>query len=100
MEETALEVADDLEMEEINLEDPECNIRLGIKYFVTLLNYYNGNYNLAIVAYNAGIGTVQKWIDSGAIQEDGSDIENVPYKETNNYIRRVLRNYKIYQELY
>ena len=100
METTAEEVANDIGIEDINLEERECNIRIGTKYFTDLINYYNGNYNLAIVAYNAGIGTVAKWISNGIIKEDGSDIENIPYKETNNYIRKVLKNYRTYEELY
>lgn len=100
MEETANEVAEDLEMENIDLQDTECNIRIGTKYFKTLLEYYDNNYYLAITAYNAGIGTVTKWIDSGIIKSDGSDIENIPYKETNNYIRKVLKNYRTYKEIY
>ena len=64
------------------------------------MKYYGGNYYLAISAYNAGIGTVAKWIEEGIIKEDASDIENIPYKETNNYVRKILKNYKIYKELY
>ena len=63
------------------------------------MDYYDNNYYLAITAYNAGIGTVQKWIKDGTIKEDGTDIENIPYKETNTYVRKVLNNYKIYDEL-
>lgn len=59
----------------------------------------DGNYYLAITAYNAGIGTVQKWIDNCIIKSDGSNIENIPYKETNNYVRKVLKNYRIYKEI-
>lgn len=55
---------------------------------------------MAIAAYNAGIGTVARWIDEGTIKEDGSDIENIPYTETNNYVRKILKNYKVYKELY
>ena len=64
-----------------------------------LLEKYK-NTEIAIAAYNAGIGTVDKWIEKGIIKPDGSDIENIPYKETNNYVRKTLRNYKIYQDLY
>lgn len=64
------------------------------------MKYYKGNYYLAIAAYNAGIGTVAKWIEEGVIREDGSDIENIPYTETNNYVRKILKNHKVYQELY
>ena len=74
-------------------------MKYGTKYFSLLLDYYNNNYYLAIAAYNAGIGTVTKWIDDGIIKKDGSDIENIPYKETNNYVRKVLNNYKIYSQI-
>ena len=53
-----------------------------------------------LAAYNAGIGTVDIWIEKGVIKKDGSDIENIPYKETNNYVRKIVRDYKIYQRLY
>ena len=36
----------------------------------------------------------------GTIKEDGTDIENVPFKETNNYVRKILRDYEIYKGLY
>ena len=87
-------------IEQIDLTDPEINIELGTAYFTKLLTYYKGNYNLAITAYNAGIGTVSKWIEQGVIQSDGSDIENIPYTETNNYVRKILKNYQIYKELF
>ena len=87
-------------IEKIDLKEPEINIMLGTKYFTKLVSYYNGNYNLAITAYNAGIGTVARWIDEGIIKEDGSDIENIPYKETNNYVRKIVKNYKVYKDLY
>ena len=87
-------------IEEVDLKNPEKNIQIGVKYFQKLVSYYNGNYYLAITAYNAGIGTVSRWIENGIIKEDGSNIEKVPYKETNNYVRKVLKNYKVYGELY
>lgn len=100
MEDTAIEISKEIQVENIDLKNPECNIQIGTKYFKILLEYYNGNYYLAITAYNAGIGTVAKWIDNGIIKNDGSDIENIPYKETNNYVRKVLKNYRTYKELY
>lgn len=100
MEDTAIEVSNKVGLDTVNLTDADTNIELGTKYFSYLVDYYKGNYNLAITAYNAGIGTVAKWIDSGIIKEDGSDIENIPYKETNNYVRKILKNYDIYKKLY
>ena len=77
----------------------KANIMIGTKYYSELLELYNGNMLLALTAYNAGIGNVKEWIDNGIIKADGSDIENIPYKETNMYVRKIIRNYKIYQKL-
>lgn len=101
MDSTAIEIANKIDepiMEE-TLYDPEKNIMIGTKYYSELLKLYNGNTLLALTAYNAGIGTVKEWIQNGIIKEDGSDIENIPYKETNMYVRKIIRNYKIYQYL-
>ena len=75
------------------------NINIGTKYLSVLLEQYK-NVEVAVAAYNAGIGTVDNWIDKGIIKSDGRDIENIPYKETNNYVRKILRNYEIYQTIY
>ena len=58
------------------------NINLGTKYLSILLEKYE-SIELALTAYNAGIGTVDNWIEEGTIKDDGSDVENIPYKETN-----------------
>lgn len=100
MEKTAVEVSNEIGIEELDLNNADTNIELGTKYFANLVKYYNGNYNLAITAYNAGIGTVARWISEGIIKPDGTDIENIPYKETNNYVRKILKNYRMYKELY
>lgn len=81
-----------------DLYNPEINIELGTAYLAELINRYNGNYYLAITAYNAGIGVVDGWIADGIIKSDGSDIENIPYKETNTYVRKIIKNYKIYKK--
>lgn len=103
MESTAQEMADDLAIEIPTKEalfDPELNIQIGTYYFAYLLGIYEGNIYLSLTAYNAGIGNVNTWIEEGTIREDGSDIENIPYKETNNYVRKIVRDYRIYQDLY
>lgn len=97
---TADELADKLEMENYDIFDAQTNIALGTKYISILLEYYEENLYLALAAYNAGIGNVNKWIDTGIIKNDGSNIENIPYKETSNYVRKVVRDYRIYKELY
>lgn len=105
VEETAIDVINknhiDINTENISEEllDIDNNINIGTKYLSTLLTQY-GNIEIALAAYNAGIGTVNNWIEKQVIQADGSDIENIPYKETNNYVRKILRDYRIYTQLY
>ena len=99
---TAREIGENLGIEEINEEilyEPELNIQIGTKYFRNLLDKYN-NYNLAIIAYNAGMGNLDKWIEEGIIDKQGENIENIPFSETKNYVKKILQNYEIYQEIY
>lgn len=100
LESTAQEVAKELEIEVTKEEiiKPETNIALGTKYLSKLIEKY-GDTKLAIAAYNAGIGNVDSWIEKGTIKKDGTDIENIPFKETNNYVRKILRDYEIYKKI-
>lgn len=103
MEETAKEIAESMDepiLEKEDLKEVETNIKIGIKYYSILQKNYDGNMLLALTAYNAGIGNVNTWIKNGIIKSDGSDIENIPYKETNMYVRKIIRNYKMYNKIY
>lgn len=103
MDSTAEEIAKSLGIQNFEnnmLYNPEINIMLGTKYFDNLLTKYNENYYLAIAAYNGGIGNVDTWIEKGIINSDGSNIENIPYKETNMYVRKTLNSYTTYSQIY
>lgn len=101
MENTAFEMCDKLEenIKKQEIYNPQINIKIGTYYFSTLLKKYN-NVGLALAAYNAGMGRVDEWLEKRIIKLDGSDLENIPYKETNMYVRRVLNSYEMYKELY
>ena len=105
MEGTAKEVAkkNNIELNEENTQEELFNIykniEIGTCYLSILMERYK-NKEVALAAYNAGIGTVDVWIKENIIKSDGTDIENIPYKETNNYVRKILRDYKIYEDLY
>lgn len=100
MEKTASEVAEKIDCNNVDLCNPETNIKLGIKHLSDLLHKYDDNEKMAIIAYNAGMGNVDNWIGKGIINEEGTNLENVPYKETNMYLRKVLKNYEMYCKLY
>lgn len=98
---TGAEVAENLgiEFSEEKLLDPEYNVNLGINYFCLLYEKYQ-NLGIALAAYNAGSGNVDKWINEGILEKDGTNLENIPFDETNMYVRKILRDYEVYQKVY
>jgi len=79
---------------------PEYNIALGSAYFCYLLNRFQGNIVYAIAGYNAGPGNVSKWVDKKKYNDIDEFIENIPFTETRNYVKRVLGNYAAYLSIY
>ena len=82
--------------------DPEYNIRLGTYYFNSLLNEYKEVYPFAIAAYNAGPKRVKYWRRiNGDPSKNKIDfvnwIELIKFKETRNYVQRVLENANVYK---
>jgi len=82
--------------------DPEYNINLGSHYIAGLLLEYDGSYPFSIAAYNAGPKRVRYWkkINKNP-QKNEIDyvdwIELIKFKETRNYVQRVLENYNVYR---
>ena len=89
-----------IEYSKTNLFDPEANILIGCWYLSLLKHQFNGNFVAALAAYNGGRTFVNQWLNEK--QWDGSyeDIDNIPFPETREYVKRVIRNYKIYQRIY
>ncbi|WP_293942694.1 lytic transglycosylase domain-containing protein [Sphingomonas sp.] len=84
--------------------DPSFNMLLGSAYFARLVDYWGGNYPLAVASYNAGSGNVRKWIAAnGDPRNPGVDvirwIEDIPFTETRGYVQRVLENSVVYDRL-
>ncbi len=75
--------------------DPEYNIKLGSLYLKQLLRRYKGNRVLATAAYNAGPGSVNRWLKRYSGDLD-IWIERIPYDETREYVQRVLTYSTIY----
>ena len=77
------------------------NIKFGSYYLSSLLNKFARKKYLAIASYNAGPGAVSYWKDNNLSDESKLlFIENIPYNQTRNYVKMVLRNYYVYNALY
>ena len=82
--------------------DPEYNINLGSHYIAGLILEYDGSYPFAIAAYNAGPKRVKYWKKINKNPQKGQIdyvdwIELIKFKETRNYVQRVLENYNVYR---
>lgn len=85
--------------------DTNYNMTLGSSYFQQRLSDYRGSYPLALAAYNAGAGNVNKWLRSnGDPRNGGIDwiewIEAIPFSETRGYVMSVLANAVVYDTLH
>ncbi len=83
-----------------SLFDPEVNIELGTRFFAERLKQFDGNIFLAIASYNAGPEAVEKWMNELDGVELDEFIEDIPYKETREYVKKVFRSYMEYHRLY
>ena len=83
-----------------DLINPEISIRFGTEYLRILSNKYKGKLHLVLAAYNAGKHRVNKWIAEFKNPSDNIFIEMIPFSETRNYVKNVLRNYFYYKYYY
>ncbi|WP_231036118.1 lytic transglycosylase domain-containing protein [Pectinatus sottacetonis] len=82
------------------LYDPETNIRYGVWYLAFLMREFRHNEILAVAAYNAGHGQIEQWQQIYHWGRNFADYKKIPYKETRDYVKRVLDNRKSYKKLY
>lgn len=84
--------------EEERLFEEEYNIDLGCYYLAYLLGVFQDE-DLAICAYNAGMGNVSKWLRDEELSSEGKLVK-IPFKETDNYLRKVKKNINHYKNKY
>ena len=100
---TAEWIAKELEEEKSyqveDLFEPETNIRYGTFYLRYLIDHFK-NLDLAIAAYNGGMGNVTQWIDEDTITGEGENLHQIPIDETREYVQKVHTNWEMYERLY
>ena len=82
-----------------DLFDQETNIRIGVRYVEQLLDQFSGDVVQTIAAYNAGPVVVGTWVTLHRGRSQDEFVELIPYQETRQYVKRVLRSYREYTRL-
>ncbi len=80
------------------LYDPDTNIKYGT-YFLSMLQLEFVSWDTVFAAYNAGRTTVNKWLSDERYNNNGR-LMNIPYKETENYVKKVNNAVEVYERLY
>jgi soluble lytic murein transglycosylase len=88
-----------IDPEAIRLYDPAVNVELGTAYLKNLLEMFGGDSFRAVAAYNAGEHAVSKWISEFSGPDD-EWVENIAYKETRDYVKKVIGGRREYLLLY
>jgi soluble lytic murein transglycosylase len=81
------------------LTNPELNIRIGMLYFSQLVEQFGGTY-YALASYNAGESRVIKWKSERQGLDEDEFIDDIPFPETQNYVKRILGTAEDYSRLY
>lgn len=83
------------------LEDPATNVRYGVWYLSQLLDRFGGAFPLAVASYNGGPHNVSSWLRPwGATIRMDDYVEQIPYPETRDYVKKVTGYYATYVSLY
>ena len=83
-----------------DLASPQINISYGAYYLRLLIDHYDGSETLAIAAYNAGIGNVDRWVAKAGGPSAFRSAEHIPFPETRAYVENVLERRGEYRDNY
>jgi soluble lytic murein transglycosylase len=97
---TAAFIAPKMEMDRYEIATPADNIRLGAWYLAQMHDDLKNDSLLAVASYNAGPGNVSKWVKKIGFNDPDEFVEDIPFEETQGYVRNVLGNYWNYLRTY
>ena len=81
------------------LYDPQVNVEYGV-YFLSILWEEYDDETVILSAYNAGMGNVDQWLSEEEHSSDGVTLHDIPYGETEQYVKNVLESQEMYRRLY
>jgi len=103
MPDTAGWMAEQLGLEDYadeKLYEREWNLIIGISYLRYLQQLFPDNLAQTLAAYNAGPNRVKSWTSAGDWDGSAGKLEDIPYAETRNYVKKVLKIYDNYRRIY
>ena len=83
-----------------DIHKPENNLKLGIDYLSYTINRFKGNAMLAVASYNGGPNAVASWTKRFSMDDPDYFVENIPFTETRDYVRKVFGSYWNYSAIY
>jgi soluble lytic murein transglycosylase len=81
------------------LTNPELNLKIGTAYFASLVKRFGGTY-YALASYNAGENRIERWKQERPGMDEDEFIDDIPFPETQNYVKRILGTAEDYRMLY
>lgn len=103
MPDTGWWIAERMKLEGFKEEDLyqyDTNIKMGSWYIKNLIDEFGGNVETAVAAYNGGLGNVKKWLSDDRYSQDGENLSEIPFKETSDYVEKVMEAQKVYRDIY
>jgi soluble lytic murein transglycosylase len=88
------------DVDALDLFKPSTNIQLGVRYLSDLAKRFNNDPVLMLAGYNAGENAADRWKERLEGLEQDEFIEQISYRETRSYVKKILRNYRNYLRLY
>jgi soluble lytic murein transglycosylase len=79
--------------------EPDTNIHIGCWYLASLYREF-GDTDLVLAAYNAGSGSVSRWLSDARYSKTGETLDSIPFGETERYVKKVKDSIRIYNRLY
>lgn len=97
---TASEISAKKGLGAYSLFNPSSNIKVG-NYYYAFIKSLSGGFDIpAVASYNGGIGSVTRWKNSLYYNDTDDFVEQIPYPETKNYVKKVFRSYWNYIRIY
>jgi len=82
------------------LTEPEVNVQIGMAFFSDLVDKFDDRVSLALAAYNAGDSRVSRWMEERRGIDPDEFVDDIPFPETQNYVKRIVGTAEDYRALY